>query len=56
MKKVSHGFVKKYKILQKLVGVMIIENISSNLRRDVRAAVTNEFNTTYRTQYGSSLI
>ena len=41
MKKVSHGFIKKYKILRKLVDVMIIENISNNLRR----AVTNEFNT-----------
>ena len=45
MKKVSHRFLKKYKILQKLVDVMIIENISSNFCRVVRSAVTNEFNT-----------
>ena len=44
MKEVSHGFFKKYKILQKLVYVMITVNISSNLRRVVRSAVTNEFN------------
>ena len=35
----------KNKILQKLVYVMIIENISRNLRRVVRSAVPNEFNT-----------
>ena len=45
MKEVSHGFFKKYKILQKLVYVMITVNISSNLRHVVRSAVTNEFNT-----------
>ena len=45
MKQVSHGFLKKHKILQKLVYVMIIENISRNLRRVVRSAVPNEFNT-----------
>ena len=45
MKEVSHVFFKKYKILQKLVYVMITVNISSNLRRVVRSAVTNEFNT-----------
>ena len=45
MKKVSHGFIKKHKILQKLVDVMIIENISSSLRCVVRPAVTNGFNT-----------
>ena len=44
MKKVSHGFLKKkYKIVQKLVYVMIIEIISSNLRNVIRSAVTNEF-------------
>ena len=45
MKKVSHSFRKKYKILQKLVYVMITVNTSSNPRRVVRSAVTNEFNT-----------
>ena len=43
MKEVSHGFCKKYKILQKLLCDMITVNISSNLRRVVRSAVTNEF-------------
>ena len=42
---------KKKKMLQKLVGVMIIENISSNFRRVVRSSVAHEFNT----HYGSSL-
>ena len=45
MKEVSHGFRQKYKILQKLVYVMITVNISSNLRCVVRSAITNEFNT-----------
>ena len=45
MKKVTHGFLKKYKILQKLVYVMITENISSNLHHVVQSAVTNESNT-----------
>ena len=45
MKEVSHGFFKKYKVLQKLIYVMITENISSNLRRIVRSAETNKFNT-----------
>ena len=45
MQNVSHGFLKKYKILQKLVDIMIIENISNNLHRVIRSAVTNEFNT-----------
>ena len=45
MKEVSHGFCKKYKILQKLVCVMNTVNISSNLRRVVRSAVINEFET-----------
>ena len=54
MKEVSHGFCKKYKILQKLVCVMITVNISSNLRRVVRSAVTNEFETV--PQCGSSQI
>ena len=45
MEENGHGFLKKYKIMQKLVYVMITENISSNLRRVVRSAVTNEFNT-----------
>ena len=45
MKKISHGFLKKYKILQKLRYVMITQNISSILPRVVRPAVTNEFNT-----------
>ena len=45
MKEVSHGFLKKYKILQKFVYVMIIGNISGNLHRVVWFAVTNEFNT-----------
>ena len=44
MKEVSHGFRKKYKILQKLVYVAISVNISSNLHRVVRSAVTNDFN------------
>ena len=42
MKEVSHGFFKKYKILQKLVYVMITVNISSNLRRVIRSTVTND--------------
>ena len=54
MKEVSHDFCKKYKILQKLVCIMITVNISSNLRHVVRSAVTNEFNTV--PQYGSSVI
>ena len=45
MKEVSHGFLKKHKVLQKLVYVMITENISSNLRPVVWSAITNEFNT-----------
>ena len=49
MKKVSHGFLKKCKILQKLVDVMIIENIASNLPRVVRSTVTNELNTVRNT-------
>ena len=53
MKEVSHGFCKKYKILQKLVCVMITVNISSNLRRVVRPALTNEFNAV--PQYGFSV-
>ena len=32
-------------MLQKLVAVMIIENISSNIRRVVWSAVAHEFNT-----------
>ena len=44
MKEVTHGFLKKYKIPQKLVCVMITENISSKLRPVVRSAVTNEYN------------
>ena len=44
MKEVSHGFRKKYKILQRMVYVTISVNISNNLRRVVRSAVTNEFN------------
>ena len=51
MKEVSYGFRKKYKSLQKLVYVITV-NISSNLRRVARSAVTNEFNTV--TQCGSS--
>ena len=43
MKEVSHGFCKKYNILQNLVCVMITVNISSNLRCLVRSAITNEF-------------
>ena len=31
-------------MLQKLVGIMIIENITSNLRCGVRSAVEHEFN------------
>ena len=54
MKEVSHGFWKKYKILQKLVCAMITVNISSNLRRVVGSAVTNEFETV--PQCGSSQI
>ena len=54
MKEVSHGFCKKYKILQKLICVMITVNISCNLRRVVWSAVTNEFKTV--PQYGSSVI
>ena len=40
---------KKYKMLQKLFGVMIIENISSNLRRVVWSAAAHEF--TYSLSY-----
>ena len=54
MKEVNRGFCKKYEILQKLVCVMITVNISSNLPRVVRFAVTNEFNTV--PQYGSPVI
>ena len=54
MKEVSRGFCKKNKIPQKLVCVMITVNISSNLRRVVRSAVTNEFKTLPR--YGSLVI
>ena len=54
VKEFSHGFCKKYKILQKLVCVLITVNISSNLRRVVRSAVTNEFKAV--PQYGSSVI
>ena len=53
MKEVSYGFRKKYKSLQKLVYVITV-NISSNLRRVARSAVTNEFNTV--TQCGSSVM
>ena len=52
-KEVSYGFRKKYKSLQKLVYVITV-NISSNLRRVARSAVTNEFNTV--TQCGSSVM
>ena len=38
----GHGFLKT---LQKLVDVMIIENISSNLHHVAQSAVTNQFNT-----------
>ena len=38
-------FSKKYKILYKLVYVMIIKNISGNLHRVVRSTVPNKFNT-----------
>ena len=44
---------KKYKILEKLVYVMITVNISSN-RHVVRSAVPNEFNTV--PQFASSVI
>ena len=40
---------KKYKMLQKLFGVIIIENISSNLRRVVWSAAAHEF--TYSLSY-----
>ena len=53
MKEVSYGFRKKYKSLQKLVYVITV-NISSNLPRVARSAVTNEFNTV--TQCGSSVM
>ena len=53
MKEVSYGFRKKYRSLQKLVYVITV-NISSNLRRVARSAVTNEFNTV--TQCGSSVM
>ena len=53
MTEVSYGFRKKYKSLQKLVYVITV-NISSNLRRVARSAVTNEFNTV--TQCGSSVM
>ena len=45
MKEVRHRFLKKLKILQKLVHIMITENISCNLRRFVLSAVSNEVNT-----------
>ena len=51
---VSHDFCKKYKIPQKLVCVMITVNISSNLRRVGRSAVTNKFKAV--PQYDSSVI
>ena len=54
MTEVSHGFFFFFKILQKLVYVMITVNISCNLRRVVWSTVTNEFNTV--PQYGSSVI
>ena len=54
MKEAGCGFCKKYKILQKLVCVMITVNISSNLRRVVRSAATNEFKAV--PQYGSLVI
>ena len=41
--KFRHGFLKKYKTLQKLVDVIVIKNIWSNLHRVVQSAVTNEF-------------
>ena len=44
IKEVSHGFHKKYRILQKLVYITISVNISSNLRRVARSALTNVFN------------
>ena len=40
---------KKYKMLQKLFGVIIIENISGNLRRVVWSAAAHEF--TYSLSY-----
>ena len=40
---------KKYKMLQKLFGIMIIENISSNFRRVVWSAAAHEF--TYSLSY-----
>ena len=54
MKEVSHVFCKKYKIPQKLACLMITVNISCNLCRVGRSAVTNEFKTVV--QYGSSVI
>ena len=54
MKEVSHVVLKKYKIPQKLVCVMITVNISCNLCRVGRSTVTNEFNTVPK--YGSSVI
>ena len=54
MKEAGHGFCKEYKILQKLVCVMITVNIARNLRRVVRSGSTNEFKAV--PQYGSSLI
>ena len=53
MKEVSHDFCKNFKILQKLVCVMITVSILSNLRRVVRPAVTNESNAV--PQYGFSV-
>ena len=44
-KKLAMVFSKNTKILQKLVYVLITENIWSNLRRVVQSAGTNEFNT-----------
>ena len=37
MKGISHGFHKKFKILQNLVHGMITVNVSNNLRRLVRS-------------------
>ena len=56
MKEFSLDFCKKYKILQKLVCIMITVNMSSNLRRVVRSAVTNELWFKTVPQYDSSVI
>ena len=45
MKKVSHGFLYKYKTLLKLVYIMISEIISGNVHHVICSAVTNYFNT-----------